>query len=335
MVIDLIDLCSDEDEERDLDLAQGGVDKDRAQVLRRLPLHTISNENIVLNLSQQESLDNPNLSEEVSSSDGSHIHSLPPPRGRGTGRRAALDDPPNNGNKRKARQISSEEARAAKIASKVQLQQRHGYYKHQELSLVVEQKLFDSELGGEIGSHLLFSSEKAYGYLSMQSSISGLCQWTYRSYLDGGHGLSGEVGVVPLPFVAIVFPPQRLIQLALQSPDNGLTFPEYSTQLEGIRSQLTFHCPPRPSQQGGTKVCLIIIDLQEECVLFQRSQRQMTPFLTQRIDDLIAYSLYTEDVEVTCRKNSSECCLYLEALTRVMGEQLYAAEKSSLDTFKR
>jgi hypothetical protein len=348
----VIDLCSDDEERSERQLDQGRKEtetrgKDRALHCPRLD----HDENLILNLTQDDESPTPPPHELHQDEDFEPSAPLPPSRPKGRGAETGVP----NGNKRKARQISSEEARAVKMAAKVQLQQRHGYYKHQELSLIVEQKLFESDLGGEFGSHLLFaSSEKtAYGYLPMQSSISGLCQWTYRSYMDGGHGLSGEVGVTPLPFVAIVFPPQRLIQLALQSPDEGISFPDYSNHLEDLRTQLTSHflssSTTSPPQQTTatmnrsmtitkTKVCLLIIGLQEECVLFQRTQRQdstPTPHLAQRIDELIAFSLYEEDVEIICRKNSSECCLYLDALTRVLGEQLYTTEKSSLDTFKR
>jgi hypothetical protein len=251
----------------------------------------------------------------------------------------------NTSQKKRRNKVSAEEARAVKLRAKLQSQQKYGFYKHQELSLILEEKLFQSELGGEIASHLLFSSssgsQKSYGYSSMKSAIPGLCQWTYRSYLDGGHGSIGEVGVQLLPIVVIVYSSQKLIQLALNNAHNDdLSFSEYSREVQAIRSHLT---PLYRTQQGGQqkiKIILTLIGIHEECVIFQRNQGRARananlPPITQRLDELLAYSLYVEDVEICCRKNSAEFCSYLESLTRVLGDQLYSVEKTTLETFKR
>lgn len=327
----IIDLCSDEEENQ-----SETVNRNHKEVVpliidaieeRSLPLPPLEpiNQNrshahhtALLNLSQDDNDDD--LPHDLLFDDNHHSLGIQ-----------------NKPQKIRKRKVTNEEAKTVRINNKVQLQQRYGYYKYQELSLIIEKSLYDSNLGGELGSYLLFSSEnRAYGYDSMTSSISGLCQWTYRNYLDGGNGQLGEVGVVPLPVVMIVYPPQKLISFALQSED-GLTFSEYSQEIQTIRSILS---PLYPNQQ--IKILITLIGIHDECVIYQRTHRNTsngttngTILLAQRIDEILTYSFYIENVEICCRKNSAEFCTYMESLTRVLGEQLYSLEKSSLDTFKR
>lgn len=153
----------------------------------------------------------------------------------------------------------------------------------------------------------------------------------------------------------------RKDHLTLQS-DDGFTFSEFSEELRSIRAQLNHPYPqslsqtqshsqsqsdsqnhsqfeiPNEIQTQPTKLILALVGISEECTIYQRkhrSQTQKIPSLSQRIDEVIAYLNYMEDVEVCCRKNSSELSIYLESLTRVLGDQLYQEEKTSLDTFKK
>lgn len=170
----------------------------------------------------------------------------------------------SDGKKRKNAQRSTElEARPTK---KMQDQQLTGYYKHKELSLVMEDNLQKSPLGGEISATLLFSKEnKNYGIFSAPSTIPGLCRWTYRSYMDGGNGNVCEDGVIVLPYVVVVYPPQVFIA-AVMAAEEGSEFPGLVAEVSSMREKLLTkeYCPP------DVKIVLMVVNIYEEALQYQR-----------------------------------------------------------------
>ena len=139
--------------------------------------------------------------------------------------------------------------------------QKHGYYKTQEITLVLPEELYNSTLGAAISSHIMFATEndKSYACMSATSSVVGLCRWTFRNYLDGGNAIVGVAGSVVIPFVVVVFSPRVFLELVEASPD-GEEFPLLEEAMRTLRTQMETQeqCPV------GSKLVLVLIDIEEE-----------------------------------------------------------------------
>jgi hypothetical protein len=173
----------------------------------------------------------------------------------------------NVGGETKSRKDANKAAKAAaNCTKKEQEQQLTGYYRQQELSFVMEDELHRSDLGGEIAATLLFMSEsKNYGMFSIESTVPGLCRWTYRNFLDGGNGTVGEEGVVTLPLAMIIYPPQKFIDIAMQN-DDGSNFSAMISEIRDIRDRLVAaeSCP------RDVKIVLVLVNIHDECLQYQR-----------------------------------------------------------------
>jgi hypothetical protein len=168
--------------------------------------------------------------------------------------------------KAKAKQ-AKDTLKQAKAQEKMIDLQKHGYYKTQEVSLVLPDDVYNSTLGGAILSHLMFATDndKSYGCLSSPSSVSGLCRWTYRNYLDGGNATIGDAGSVVIPFVVVVFTPRVFLELVEATPD-GVEFPLLAQEMQQLRVQMVEEekCPAR------SKLVLMLIDIDEECKQYKK-----------------------------------------------------------------
>lgn len=155
---------------------------------------------------------------------------------------------------------------AANRAKKEVEQQATGFYRQQELSVVMEGDLYRSTLGGEIAANILFNSEsKNYGLFSIEATVSGLCRWTYRNYLEGGNGTIGEDRVITLPLAMIIYPPQKFIEMAISNKD-GTDFSAFISEMHDIRERLVNaeSCP------HDVKIVLILVNIHEESLQYQR-----------------------------------------------------------------
>jgi hypothetical protein len=154
---------------------------------------------------------------------------------------------------------------AKKETQKIELQ-KHGFYKTQEISLVLPEDVHNSSLKGAIESHLMFTtdSDKCYGHFTAPSTIPGLYRWTYRNFLNGGKANVGEPGVIVIPFVVVVFSPRLFMELVEASPD-GVEFPLLEQEMLRLRESLESNMC-----RADSKIVLLLIDIDEECRQYKK-----------------------------------------------------------------
>lgn len=244
-----------------------------------------------------------------------------------------------NQDARKVKASAKETVKQVKAQEKIIAKQRQGFYRKEELSLVLSDDLYNSSLGAAILSHLMFTSDndKSYGCISAPSCVSGLCRWTYRNYLDGGNATIGESGCIVIPFAVIIFPPQEFLRLVDDSPD-GVEFPSLNLAIQELRAKLTRdQCP------ANSKLVLLLIDIDKACKQYKSNRgkisndRKLT--WTLKIDEAVGFLLYSANVDVVMRNTSSEhkqVAKYFETVTRCLGEQASQQKSSTgLESLKR
>lgn len=240
-------------------------------------------------------------------------------------------------------------AKQTKAQEKMADLQRHGFYKTQELSLVLPEEVYSSSVGGAILSHLMFSpvNDKSYACLSAPSSVPGLCRWTFRNFLDGGSATVGEPAVVVIPFVVVLFPPREFLGLVEASRD-GVEFPLLGQEMQQLRRKL-----PENGCRKTSKLVLLLIDIDEECKqykqvscnLYFNQYVSLAPLIkaqgrapslpggfpprsapwSTKLDEAVAFLLYTANIDVVLRPSGGsehkDVAKYFETVTRCLGDQ--------------
>eukprot|EP01041_Mallomonas_annulata_P003556 gene3556-7074_t len=240
----------------------------------------------------------------------------------------------------KSKKSTQEERKAAKeaqiqmkLAEKQKFNQERGYFKHQEISLIMESNLSTSELGMKI--HEEFndntSSDHQYNIHTGTSSIPGLCRWTHRPFTLGGRGNVSDPSVQILPFVVILYPTVTFISKIHESlsaianntnvSSHSMEFDALNVDIERIITQLSQEegCPSK------SKIVLLLVDIDKTILELQKEMPVMNS-----IDDVTAYLICEKGLDVMKLKKA-EVGDYLMSVTRALADTPYRTESGAFD----
>jgi hypothetical protein len=140
-----------------------------------------------------------------------------------------------------------------------------GRFKDSEVSMIIEESLYNSEEGLVIIENLKQQStergdkEKPIQFLSARSRIPSLVRWTYRAKSDGGGCNIGEPKSRVMEFIVLLLSPEEFVSLVVQTTD-FVDFAALGRFVDKVRTKAsqTEGCPP------GSRLTILLNDLDKE-----------------------------------------------------------------------
>jgi hypothetical protein len=140
--------------------------------------------------------------------------------------------------------------------------QMSGKHKDSEVSLIIEDRLYNSQEGLAIIDHLRQQTgekERPIQFLPAPSRIPNLLRWTFRSLSDGGGCNIGEPRCRVMEFAVVLMPAAEYIQLATDT-DDSIDFDALGTFVDETRRKaaVTEGCPDH------CRLTILLNDLDKE-----------------------------------------------------------------------
>lgn len=175
----------------------------------------------------------------------------------------------------------SQQKKPSNAKHRLDTQEERGKYKDNEISLVLEESLQESEFGKEVKKRFSANTDHKYGIFTHPCEAKGLCRWTHRKFSLSGHANIGDVDSAIFRVAIIVYPLQQLISHLYSSAD-GLEFKSFREEYTATNELLV----RSNSFPIGTRISLLLIGWEKFMIQIDSAPVSQSPQSGQPIYDL-------------------------------------------------
>ena len=171
----------------------------------------------------------------------------------------------------------SQSSKAKKDGAKELQQQASGHFKSTEIAIVVDEGIRDSDFGKMLERVFIFEKlsdnheKKYHGYFS--SLVPGLCLWTHRKKVNGGHCTATAPYASVFAVFVIFLSAEHFLRLIVEDP---LNFSALQREVGKFRRQIKALPNVGTIRSTYPSLSFVVTDLEKEILVQQRTSVSCT-----------------------------------------------------------